>query len=146
MSLASELKEAMLGPLLRINIETVVAEAISEHHSDMEQLNRSQLAAGVTADGSEIRPFYKPITVRIKKMKGQSTDKVTLKDTGSFYRGIRATAVGRSATELTSTDGKTDDLVEKYGASIFGLSVASREQLAVRLTPTIQDKFQQALR
>ena len=143
--MVNDLVNLMLRPLRAVDIEDVVGAAIGEHHDDIEELNRGQLSAGQTTDGAEIKPFYRPITVRIKKLKGQPSDRVTLKDEGHFYRGIRARSAGRADTVISSTDPKTKELVEKYTTRIFGLSVASKEQLSVRLRPTIQDKYRQAL-
>jgi len=142
--MVQEIVDFFMAPLLRVNMERIIGDSIEEHSPDIIELNLAQLEAGQTAEGEEIRPFYKPITVKIKKTKGQPTDRVTLKDEGSFYGGFR-TEPAPGGTAVTSTDEKTAALVKKYSLDIFGLSVASREQLRDRLRPTVQDKFRQAL-
>lgn len=64
---------------------------------------------------------YAPLTIMIKKAKGQPTDRVTLRDTGdfesSFYLDVEDTYF-----EITAADFKTEKLMHKYGKDIFGLN------------------------
>lgn len=143
--MVTELTYYFMGPLLRVDIERVVADTVDDHEEDIVDLNREQLAEGQNADGSDIRPDYTEVTEFIKKSKGQRSDVVTLEDTGSFYRGFYKKRVP-GGSEINSRDSKTAELVEKYRDGIFGLTVASRDELADRMKPTIQDKYRQAIR
>ena len=87
----------------------------------MTDLEKERLFSGYNAFDWKIGPPYAPFTVRLKKQKGQPSDRVTLKDTGDFYEGFIVERKGDSVI-FTSTDWKTSDLVEKYGKDIFGLS------------------------
>lgn len=87
----------------------------------MTDLERERLFSGQNADGSWVEPPYTPFTVELKEEKGQPTDRVTLKDTGDFYEGFIVERKG-DVVIFTSTDWKTNALVEKYGDAIFGLS------------------------
>ncbi|GAB3948357.1 hypothetical protein GCM10028805_22540 [Spirosoma harenae] len=142
--MVNELVDFFLAPLRRVDIHQVVAESIDAHEDDIIDLNQSQLAAGQLADGSAIKPFYKPVTIAIKKARGQTSDHVTLRNKGDFYQGFYTKRVS-DGTEVLSRDPKNDMLEAKYTVDIFGLSVASKEQLSNRLRPTIQDKFNQAM-
>jgi hypothetical protein len=62
---------------------------------------------------------YKPFTIAIKQQKGQPTNRVTLEDTGSFYRGFDLIFTDQNAIGVFSRDEKTPELIEKYGADIF---------------------------
>ena len=75
---------------------------------------------GRDATGRTITPRYTPFTVSIKRIKGQPTDRVTLKDTGSFYRSFDI-KYGPDYFEIIATDRKTKKLQKKYGDQILGL-------------------------
>lgn len=76
---------------------------------------------GENYDGSPVRPAYKPYTVFLKKQKGQPYDRVTLRDTGDFYKSFK---LQRRGDELwiVATDWKTVKLIAKYGHKILGVN------------------------
>jgi hypothetical protein len=59
----------------------------------------------------------------LKKAKGGKAPKgiADLKNSGDFYRGIKASA-NQTTFTLTSTDSKKDLLIQKYTNEIFGYS------------------------
>lgn len=73
---------------------------------------------GIDGKGNKLLE-YKPFTVAIKRQKGQPTNRTTLEDTGSFYRGFDLIFTDQDAIGVFSRDGKTPELIEKYGADIF---------------------------
>lgn len=97
-----------------------------EIDSYITELNLEQMYRGIDSDGYPIEPEYKPYTINEKQRKGQPIDRVTLYDTGSFYRGATNIYSGNGIT-LTSTDSKTNELISKYGDEIFGLTPNSLE-------------------
>ena len=105
---------------LIIELESL-AKAIAETNAD-------QMFAGLRSDDTEIEPAYKPFTVAIKKEKGQPTDRVTLKDTGEFHRSIFVKFEGDKII-IDSDNDLRDKLVEKYGATIFGLTKQNKQAL-----------------
>jgi hypothetical protein len=78
---------------------------------------------GVTSEGVSISSYapYSPITVSIKKEKGQKTRMVTLRDEGDFHESFFLEARDEDF-EIYATDVKTGELVEKYGDEIFGIT------------------------
>lgn len=57
-----------------------------------------QLYQGIDAKGVRLDSkggSYSPFTILLKQRKGQPTNRVTLKDTGAFYRSIKAVGVGQ---------------------------------------------------
>ena len=96
-----------------------------EWKKDVLDMERERLFSGSNADGSEIRPPYSPVTVRIKNRKGQPTDRVTLFDTGAFQGAFTMERKG-DAVLFSSSDSKTEKLVDKYGEGIFGLTEDNR--------------------
>ena len=101
--------------------EAAFFQSLSGYEQEMADINTSQMYAGEEVDGLPIVPAYRPNTVAFKKMKGQPYDRVTLKDTGSFYRGVRYDVLD-DAVVATSSDKKTVKLVEKYGENLFGIN------------------------
>ena len=99
-------------------------ESIEETKDVIADLNAEQLYTGKRSDGSDITPQYSPITIEIKKEKGQPTDRVTLRDTGEFYQGLRVDVQGEEV-RVYSTDEKSEDLFKRYATpkkNIFGLN------------------------
>ncbi|AKD55028.1 hypothetical protein [Spirosoma radiotolerans] len=142
--MVAEIVEFFMAPFYRVNIEQVVAETIDEHDDDIVELNLSQLEAGKTSEGNDIKPFYKPGTVKARKKEGLQTDHVDFKRKGGFYAGTFAKRT-TGGTEISSTDPKAPFLIKRSGEGIFGLTVANRGELENRMRPTLQDKFKQAL-
>lgn len=64
---------------------------------------------------------YTDFTIEYKHAKGQPTNRVTLRDTGDFYRSFYVSTNGKSF-KIHAKDWKTEDLEAKYGSQIFGLS------------------------
>lgn len=94
---------------------------------ELENYNRRQLAQGKRKDGSDITPEYKPMTIFLKQQKGQPWDRVTLEDTGAFYRDIDL-EVGSTDYDLMSKDYKAPQLMQKYGEDIMGLSEPNKDE------------------
>jgi hypothetical protein len=107
-----------------LDFNAVIRETVEETTEELTIYQQQQMYAGRRSDGDTIYPSYTLLTEEIKTGKGQPTDRVTLKDTGAFYRGITVTASANSV-KITSTDSKTGMLEEKYGEEIFGLNADS---------------------
>ena len=71
---------------------------------------------------------YKPVTIEIKRDKGQPTDRVTLRDTQAFHNSFFIFADNKAAW-FKATDKKSQKLYDKYG-EIFGLTVENRNKVA----------------
>lgn len=78
---------------------------------------------GITRNGVSISSYepYKQRTIREKKIKGQPTNRVTLRDEGLFHASFKV-VTGPIGFEIAATDWKTEDLVAKYGEQILGLT------------------------
>lgn len=103
----------------------VIRDALNEKHDEIVSMNADiQLfERGKTATGVSIDTYapYSPVTISIKKSKGQPTDRVTLRDTGAFEASFFI-AFGTDSFEIKATDAKTESLVRRYGKDILGLS------------------------
>jgi hypothetical protein len=130
-----------------LDTDAIIEQSIVETKETIADLNAEQLFTGKRSDGSEILPSYSDRTIAIKEQKGQPTDRVTLRDTGSFYQGIRVEVEGARIV-INSTDEKNESLNKKYSTAkgnIFGLSIPfKREYLNEKLRPTFKNKISQA--
>ena len=124
----------ILDALKSLDLEAIARESLEENAEVMADLNAEQLARGLRADGSEILPLYKPLTIEIKQTKSglaAVTDHVTLFDTGSHYRELYAEVQG-DEIEYGSRDEKSAKLQKKYSTSkgpIYGLTTDSKDEL-----------------
>ena len=79
-------------------------------------------------DGKEVKlQAYKPFTIAVKRGRGEPTDRTTLFDTGSFYKGFDLLFTDQYSIGVFSRDVKTPDLVEKYGSDIFTFTVENNK-------------------
>lgn len=78
---------------------------------------------GVNRLGVAISDYapYSPVTIAIKKAKGQPVNRVTLRDEGDFESSFYLD-VSDKHLEIKASDIKTEDLVAKYGRQILGLT------------------------
>lgn len=85
---------------------------------------------GINRLGVSIADYapYSPITIDIKKEKGQPYDRVTLRDYGDFHSSFYIDA-DNEKFKIGATDEKTDSLVKKYSAYILGLTEEHKQEL-----------------
>jgi hypothetical protein len=121
-------------------LEKSLLSIVKANQAGVIDLNLSQLSEGKDSDGKEIQPPYSPLTVMIKKSKGQPTDRVTLRDEGDFYSKFTLESQKFPIT-LDSKDLKTPKLTEKYGSEIFGLTEKSKDELVQEIKPEVQDYY-----
>ena len=133
------------NPFKAVDMEVVFRRVIRRDPDEIHARQQVQMYDGLDANGQPIQPAYTPFTVAIKKTKGQPTDRVTLKDTGSFYRKQFVRFHADHAV-IDSKDKKAEDLKAKYGEDIFGLNEPSRERLAAYLKTWLQIEFEEALK
>lgn len=113
----------------RDNINSYLGAATEDAEETILEMNIRQLYDyGERRDGSDITPHYSPVTVAIKREKGQRTDHVTLRDTFDWQLSfwIQYTADG---FEIKASDWKTERLIQKYGEGILGLQDANVQTL-----------------
>lgn len=126
----------ILTRLKRVDVYQASQTAIENTSSTMINVQRDQLFQGVRKDSDSIVPSYAARTIKYKQKKGQPYDRVTLKDTGSFYAGIKVDVTGDKFI-LSSTDSKAAALEKKYSPLIFGLNNQSRIDYIRSLKPEL---------
>lgn len=95
-------------------------------------------AKGVNRLGVRIDEYqpYRPLTIQVKIEKRQPYDRVTLKDTGEFYDSFYVEAA-EDRFYIKASDEKTNWLIKKYGAEIFGLT---NDSLAEFINDYVKDE------
>jgi hypothetical protein len=130
----------LLNAMQQVSVLAVAEQSVSQTIDVIPDFNATQLAQGLRADGSRILPDYKPLTIEIKKLKGQETSFVNLKDTGAHYRKLYADLKG-DVIEYGSRDEKSDALQKKYGR-IYGLNSDSQDEYVEGfLRPSWQNNY-----
>lgn len=102
---------------------------------------------GINRLGVDIMDYapYSPLTIAIKKEKGQPTDRVTLHDEGDFAASFYL-EVGDKQFEIKASDFKTEDLIKKYGRQILGLTNENIAELIWEyLFPDLMNKAKKVL-
>lgn len=95
-------------------------------------------AKGVNRLGVRIDEYqpYRPLTIKVKIEKRQPYDRVTLKDTGEFYDSFYV-ETAEDRFYIKASDEKTNLLIKKYGAEIFGLT---NDSLAEFINDYVKDE------
>lgn len=125
-----------LQKLKKVDIPLAAQMAIEDTSRELASVQQDQLFQGVNNKGKLIEPKYSKRTIAIKKKKGQPTDRVTLKDTGDFYKGT-VVDVRQDIFVIDSADIKSASLQKKYGADIFGLNKSSKSKYIETLKPAL---------
>lgn len=110
----------------------LITASIERHEREIVALNTEKqlFQEGENAKGVTIRSYqpYSPVTISIKKKKGQPTNRVTLRDTEAFHKSFFILADGR-AIWFKARDKKAEKLYERYG-EIFGLTTENTNLVA----------------
>lgn len=141
MKILSDVREK----LNKLPVLELVKEIVVENRAYLEDKNAEQLYAGEQPDGGRIEPEYSDLTVKIKKLKGQPFNRVTLKDEGDFHKSIKAEIASAAGFKMTSDDPKRKKLEKKYG-QILGLSAKSKSEFSREiLQPELVRKIKRIL-
>lgn len=109
-----------------------VSEILRENEAFIINMNTEEqlFDRGINNLGVSISDYapYHPMTIEIKKQKGQPFNRVTLHDEGDFA-GSFYLEVGNEKFEVKAGDFKTQDLIKKYGRQILGLTNENIAQL-----------------
>lgn len=105
---------------------------------------------GINAEGVELESIggeYSTLTKWLKSEAGLPFDRVTLFDTGEFYESFTITANKEGLTIESDTNKDGDDLQDRWGTKLMGLTNDSKRQLAEHIAQDIyRHILQQVLR
>jgi len=95
-------------------------------------------ALGVSLeDADRFGEGYTPLTISIKQEKGQPTDRVTLKDTGAFYKTFKI-VLGPTSFQIEADPNKGgDNLFDRWGKDVVGLTDGNTQ----KVINAVKDKF-----
>jgi hypothetical protein len=120
-----------------IDINLLIDEAFKTQsvQKTMIEFNQDQLQDGKDALGQTINTIggspYRPYTVVIRKSKGLPTNRVTLKDTGDFYKTFKVVILS-DGYEITADFNKPDgSILDNFSSSFdfLGLDAESINEL-----------------
>ncbi len=132
----------MIGMFNGLDIRRIGAFSVERTKDKIAEANRRQMMAG-KGSARPIGKYRNPVYARYKNAANPEPGlgNIDLRLTGAFHKAIFV-AVSGDGYEIDSSDGKTDDLVNRYGAQIFGLAPGPKtEYVEEYLTPA----FQQAI-
>lgn len=108
---------------LSINIESIIENAIIKNEGKILKIVKNRLFnKGRDGTGSLIKPDYAPLTLVLKKKKGQRKSHVTLRDSGDLYRSF-VIEYKNSNIFIETNKSYKDDLIEQYSEDIFELTI-----------------------
>ena len=88
---------------------------------------------------------YTARTIQIKQRKGQPYDRVTLRDTGEFYKSLHV-EFDDDGFYVTSTDDKAKYLLARYGTTIFRLTNENFSELLHNyIRPSLRERIKERL-
>ena len=98
-----------------------LSDVINDNDKELEDAQRDQMSVGQNSLGKNIGRLKNQGYANRKKASGGKAplNVADLKNSGDFYRGIKASAT-KTVFTLTSTDSKKDLLIQKYSDEIFG--------------------------
>lgn len=134
----AELKD-LVNPIVQDTFEEYKSLIIS-FNADSQMFEKGQ-----DAKGSLIRPAYKPMTIKMKKKKGQPYDRVTLRDTGKFHRELEVIPHA-TYVEIKSSVEYSKYLIKKYGENILGIQEELlRDFVTKYVRPNLQSQLRERL-
>lgn len=132
MKIITDLRNKVAQAENNINSGKWVQQIIYDNEAYIVDLNAEEqlYEQGINNLGVSISDYapYSPVTIEIKKAKGQPTNRVTLRDEGDFESSFFL-EVGQNQFEIKASDWKTEELVKKYGRQILGLTNENIEKL-----------------
>lgn len=125
MKIITDLRDRVVKVNEDLTSGKMIQKIIQEHEAEIIDMNAQEqlFESGENSLGVSIASYapYSPITIEIKKMKGQPTNRVTLRDEGDFESSFYL-VISDKQFEIKASDWKTEELVKKYGSSILGLT------------------------
>lgn len=134
--------------LRKSDMNEIAQQVVRYYQDDVIEMNKEQLEVGQYASGEQITPAYAPYTVKKKREEGKVSDRVTLEDTGAFYKSIYLGAQ-KSGYYVYASDIKTAELEAKYsdGNSIlFGLNERNKDKFRQLALTLFANKYYERIR
>ena len=149
MSVINQLAERVKAFNEQLESGVLLSEIVLDNDATIVDMNaENQLyESGENALGVSIADYqpYSPVTIQIKELKGQPTNRVTLRDDGDFESSFYV-EVNDKYFEIKASDFKAEDLIKKYGRQILGLNDKNKAELIWEyIYPAVLEKLHQTL-
>ena len=149
MKIITDLRDRVVKVNEDLTSGKMIQKIIQEHEAEIIDMNAQEqlFESGENSLGVSIASYapYSPITIEIKRLKGQPTNRVTLRDEGDFESSFYL-VISDKQFEIKASDWKTEELVEKYGSSILGLTKENIASLTWDyIYPELMDTFKKEL-
>lgn len=128
---------------IRNNPNDLIVEVIKDYEDVVLDENVKVLNTGEYMDGTNVAPPYTPLTVKIKKAKGQTYDRVTWKDKGKLHKNLSIT-YRQDDCEIIANVSQYKRLVQKYGERL-GMNDYLIDFLCVKVIERIRHDFKKML-
>lgn len=130
-------KDFLVRPFKDLDMQALIAEAMSEKDEPILDLNRQQLDRGLDAKGESLGRYknfkyknrYQPVDL---KLKGDYREKFTL-------------AAGKKSAEIFSQDFKDGFLKKRYGKDINGIAQPFKSNVAEIIRDPLGEKIKSKL-
>lgn len=124
---------------LKNNFDEVVRGIVLKHEGKLLATVKLRLfQRSLDADYNSLG-IYSTFTQKQKKRKGQISNRVTLRDTGTWYGSMFIDFVNKEIVVESTDYPKTDELMDIYGEAILGLTESEVEDFVdTVLDPEIQ--------
>jgi len=136
----------ILDRAIQADIDNIMFDILKQEDDVIDLIidlnTEEQLFQGIDSQGRELADIdvggpYAPITVAIKRTEGQPFDRVTLKDTGDFYKSFDVVPLKDGFEIVADTIKEGQNLEDRWGSDIIGLTELSIEQLQAFLIPLV---------
>lgn len=129
-----------------IKIKKLMDSVILEHESEIIDANTDQLSKGFYSDGDRMPDYANENYAQFKQSIGSKAPYgiTDLKLTGDFHSGFFMKP-DSDGFQIWSSVSKTDELVGKYGADIFGISPESKKELKSNFSQSLVEKIKNVL-
>lgn len=107
------------------------------------ELVQEQLADGKRGDNTSM-PQYRPSTLKSKQKRGTVImgNFIALIDTGEFWKSM-FTTIKQGLISVDAKDWKRNELVQRYGESIFQISDTQFKYISTLVEPRLKAKIDQ---
>lgn len=123
---------SLINNLTAVNMQDIVAQSIDATRFDFVKFQKYQMMMGYRANGDRIGKYrnksYAAMKFAQNPLAGYGW--IDLRLEGYFQDDIFIDVRSNSVV-ISSMDEKTNDLIDRYGPSIFGLNQPSAEEYAV---------------
>lgn len=135
-----------IARIKKFDFEKALLKVVKDNDNVAIDLNTDDqlFAQGIDAKGNLLPGPYAPFTIEIKTLKGQPTDRITLRYTGDFHDGFFL-STNSFPLVMDSRDSKTAELKQEWGEDIFGLTEDSQDEFNKQILPDLQSELRRGI-